>query len=43
MVGWLFLVVPVWKSVGAGFTGKQNQMCRQLGQELDGQGTPMGE
>ena len=38
-VGWQFLVVPVWKYVGA---GKRNQVCGQLGQELDGQGAPMG-
>ena len=32
--------MPVWKSVGAGLTGRQNQVCRQLGQELDGQEHP---
>ena len=42
VVGWLFLVEPVWKSAGVGLTGKQNQVCRQLGQEPDNQGAPMG-
>ena len=41
VVGWYFLVVPVWNSDEPGVTKKQNWACRQLGHELDGQGAPM--
>ena len=40
MVGWQLLVAPVWKSVGAGLTGKQSRVSRQLRQETEGQVTP---
>ena len=46
MAGWLFLVVPVWKSVGDWLTGNAfsvlSRVCGWLEQELDGQGTPIG-
>ena len=42
--GWVVILGSACVEIcWGGFTGKQNRMCRQLGQEFDGQGTPMGE
>ena len=37
----VFLVVPVWKSVGDRLTGKWSWVCGLLVQEFDDQGAPM--